>query len=305
MRGLIPNAFTMGNLLCGVLGIVFAFNEQLHLSGFMIMLAATLDFFDGFAARLLRVQGELGKQLDSLADAVTFGVLPGIMLFQLITISTEEYFVDFAEREAIWMAVVALVFPVAAVYRLAVFNIDTKQTTGFLGMPTPAAALFVAGIPILLERTYKLNFYPGLPAGIKPVLMKEFYLDPWDSMLLDVLFNPWFYMVTAVLLGGLMISRIPMLSLKFKSLRWRENRARYWLLIGVLGIGLMLWLPYLLVWMRWTFDIKFSAWVKGIPYLDWAVPSLVILWYIVWSLVANLLPKSAPAPPAKPKGVDV
>lgn len=290
-KGLVPNAFTMGNLLCGVTGIILAFQEQLMWSGVMVFLAAFLDFFDGFTARLLKVQGDLGKQLDSLADATTFGVLPGIILFQLTTISLGEYFVDFAEREHLLLAFLTLIVPVGAIYRLAVFNIDTEQSTSFKGMPTPAMAIFVAALPMVLELNYNINFYPGLPPGVKAAIMEAFYLDPFDDWLLDLLFNPWFYIVSAFCLAGLMVSRIPLFSLKLKNLRWRDNAVQYWFLIGVAALGLFAYLPYGLIYLRVSFDIKFPEWVKEIPFLDWAIVPLVILLYLLVSFINNLRPK--------------
>lgn len=290
-RGLVPNAFTMGNLLCGVSGIILAFHEKLLWSGVLVFAAAFLDFFDGFTARLLKVQGELGKQLDSLADGVTFGVLPAIILFQLCTISYFEYFTPIMERPHFWFSFVCLVAALGAIYRLAVFNIDTEQSENFKGMPTPASAIFVASLPLVLELNYNMNFYPGLPATAKAAMMEVQYLDPWDDWLLSLLFSPAFYIVTALVLAGLNISRIPLFSLKFKSLRWRDNKVRFRFLIGVALLGLLVYLPYGLIFMRVTWDVVFPSWVKNIPFLDWAIVPLVILLYLLIAFIHNLLPK--------------
>lgn len=143
----IPNLFTLGNLACGVMAIYFCFQPESDdctppkTAGLLIILAAILDFFDGFIARLLKVSGELGKQLDSLADMVTFGVAPGFILLAL----GKSYQVDSPFLYAF------LLIPIFSAYRLAKFNIDTRQSDQFIGVPTPANALLCVSLIFLRD----------------------------------------------------------------------------------------------------------------------------------------------------------
>ena len=131
MRAVVPNTFTSLNLLCGLLGIVFAFNEMLEYSGMLILIAAVFDFFDGFSARMLNAKSAIGKELDSLADVVSFGVLPGIMLFQFINIGNYQYYTPLFERDLSFtlMAGTAFILPIFSALRLAKFNVDSNQSS--------------------------------------------------------------------------------------------------------------------------------------------------------------------------------
>jgi len=147
MKHHIPNILTLGNLFCGCVGIVFVLNGFLF-SGFWLMLiAAVLDFLDGFVARLLNVSGELGAQLDSLADAVTFGVLPSIIMYSLLLHQTDNIYLPF----------VAFLIALMSVYRLAKFNIDTEQAEHFKGLPTPINAIFIASFGVIENSKIELN----------------------------------------------------------------------------------------------------------------------------------------------------
>jgi CDP-diacylglycerol--serine O-phosphatidyltransferase len=132
----IPNALTCTNLICGCLGIISVFQGSLEWAAYFIYIAALFDFADGFAARLLNVQGELGKQLDSLADVVSFGVLPGFILFRLMN-----------EAHGGEWAYLAMLVPAFSALRLAKFNIDPRQSDSFIGVPTPANALLISALP--------------------------------------------------------------------------------------------------------------------------------------------------------------
>ena len=136
----VPNLITLGNLTCGLLSIVLAFEGKLEVAAAFIFFGSILDFFDGFASRLLNVSSEIGKQLDSMADMVTFGVAPGIIIYKLISESNNHYeFLVYA----------AFILPIFSAIRLAKFNIDSRQTSSFIGLPVPAAAIFIASLPIL------------------------------------------------------------------------------------------------------------------------------------------------------------
>ncbi len=206
MRAAIPNAITLGNLLLGCIGLSFAAWGDFTAAAYCIYGAAVMDFFDGFAARLLKAQSAIGKDLDSLADVVSFGVLPAFILFQLTAslpgVAYTEYFV--------------FIIALASALRLARFNHDTRQTDGFIGLPTPANAILLASLVIWLGSD---------GAAYMPLLTK------------------WHFFATAGLLSYLLLSPIPMLAFKFKSFGWKENQERYLFLI--FSLFLLFWHVYL------------------------------------------------------------
>ena len=142
----IPNLITLGNLTCGLLSIVLAFEEKLAVAGTFIFYGAILDFFDGFSARLLKVNSELGKQLDSMADMVTFGVAPGIIMYHLVMVTIGG---QIGTPFELTIALISFLIPIFSAIRLAKFNIDTRQTSSFIGLPTPAAAIYIASLPVI------------------------------------------------------------------------------------------------------------------------------------------------------------
>ncbi|WP_367915416.1 CDP-diacylglycerol--serine O-phosphatidyltransferase [Leadbetterella sp. DM7] len=191
----ISNFITLSNLLCGCLGILAVLNDgDLKKGGLLIGLALVFDFFDGFVARLLKESSELGKQLDSLADVVSFGVLPGFILWALVKDS------GFLPQNTEY---IVLLIPVFSALRLAKFNIDTRQSMSFIGLPTPANAMVIAVFPYLAEN-------PGI-AGI--------------------LLDSWFLPVYVLVFSYLLVAEIPLPAMKFKNYSWQDNRFTYTLLI--------------------------------------------------------------------------
>lgn len=221
----IPHLLTSGNLFSGILAIVFISRGELIEATWCIFIAGFLDFFDGFAARLLKVSGEFGKQLDSLADVVTFGVVPAYMLFS-ISMQLQQWPFQM-EVAAVWVYV-PLLIGVFSALRLAKFNIDTRQTTGFIGVPTPANAFWLAGLPYLIRDHQEL--------------VQQHWIHPVGIAVLAL--------VSCLLL----VSEIPLLSLKVKSFRFKEAWPQYFLLIAVVislivfkFAGLMVLLPLYLI----------------------------------------------------------
>lgn len=199
IRHNIPNGLTCLNVLCGTIAILVAAHPQISYMGLrswqwgslFIVLAAVADFFDGFAARMLHESHPIGADLDSLSDQVSFGVAPAALLaFNLWG------------NVPLWLAFAPAVIPVAAAVRLAKFNVDTRQTTGFLGMPVPANAVFWIG--------YVASYLGG-----------AFWLA-----------SPWVLVPVLLFVSWLMVSEVPMLSLKFKTWDFKSNLARYLLIIG-------------------------------------------------------------------------
>ncbi len=204
----IPNYMTLANLGCGVLALLFIRDGNLQGASWLMLLAAGLDFLDGFTARLLKVSSALGAQLDSLADLVTFGVVPGFIIHALMN----NYGYCPAEGFCINTYVFILI-PLFSAWRLANFNIDTRQREGFLGVPTPANGLLIASFPFI--------------AG------SGFFLD---AIITDFYFLKFFPLVA----GFLLVSDLPLMAFKFKSFGVKENLMRYAFLLGMLAL-LLIW----------------------------------------------------------------
>jgi CDP-diacylglycerol--serine O-phosphatidyltransferase len=216
MKKHIPNLITLGNLLCGTLATICAVEGDLISAGLFVVLGIIFDFFDGFAARLLNVSGELGKQLDSLADMVTSGVVPGVVMLQLL--SEEPFNVHhFTEGFTIatFSPLLGLLLTLGACYRLAKFNIDTRQSESFIGLPTPAMSLFVISLPLILEY--------GTIEFVENIIRSNYFL-----------------IGVTVLLTYLMNAEIPLFSLKFKEYAIKKNLIKYLFLLTSLGMLLTL-----------------------------------------------------------------
>lgn len=202
MRKHVPNAITCLNLLSGCLGIVFAFRGELVIAGYAILIAAIFDFLDGMLSRLLKAYSEIGKQLDSLADMVSFGVLPSVIIYQLFLQSPQ------LGSLSTWLNFSAFLIAIFSALRLAKFNIDVRQTENFIGLPTPANALLIASFPMIIDQG---NFF-----------------------LSSYILNPFFLFVFSLGMGILLVTEIPLISLKFKSIRLSDNLLRYILLFSSL-----------------------------------------------------------------------
>ena len=210
LRKQIPNIITLSNLMCGVLAIVFLLQgHNPLLPSLLILLGAVFDFFDGMVARLLRVSSKIGVELDSLADVITFGVAPSTIAFRLVQQAIDNGWNVGATTE--FIPYLALIMAPLSAYRLGKFNVDERQTHCFLGLPTPMNALFWLSIPLIVEVSENHNMFWGIPL-----------YDLYD-MFAIVLSNPWFVVIMAWLLGILLVTELPLFSLKFKSLRWKEN----------------------------------------------------------------------------------
>ena len=161
----IPNFITLSNLLCGVLSIIFAFNDNLILAAIFIFVGNFLDFFDGFFARLLKVEDKFGLQLDSMADLITSGLAPAIILFHLIKNQSQ-----IQHPDTVPLAFLALIIPVFSAIRLSNFNIDLSQKNSFIGLPTPMLAIFIAAIPLINLQLFPIYTNIIFLCGISIVL---------------------------------------------------------------------------------------------------------------------------------------
>lgn len=254
LKNYIPNALTCGNLLCGCLALVKVFEGNLILSACFVGVALVLDFFDGFTARLLKVSSPIGKDLDSLADMVTFGVVPAMVMFKLIIIAILKPVYDLAPATSGWtiyppltpesahsyLPYAALIIAIFSCIRLAKFNNDTRQSESFIGMPTPANAMLICSLPLIME------FQPGFQG------------------IVSAIYNPWFLCILSVIMSVLLVSEIPLFALKFKNFSWADNKVRFIFL--ALAVILFVSLRFI-----------------GIP--------VVILLYILLSIVNNIFLK--------------
>ncbi len=247
LKRYIPNLFTLGNLFCGTLATIYAIAGNYEATAFLVVLGIVFDFFDGFLARIFGVTGELGKQLDSLADMVTSGVVPGVVMFSLL--NNNSFLVDQLLSSAMdiniynkdttpidyYISYLGFVLTLAACYRLAKFNIDTRQSDSFIGLPTPAMSLFIVSLPLIQMHT-NIQFVS------------------------DLVSNNYVLIGITLILSVLMNAELPLFSLKFKSFGIKENMLKYIFLF--ISLVMIITLHYL------------------------SVPLIIIL-YVLLSIVSN------------------
>ena len=212
----IPNIITSLNLLCGCVAIMFAVSGDLVSASFFAFAGIFLDFFDGLAARVLNAQSQVGLQLDSLADVVTSGVLPGIVMVQLLSealtgnsLEITAIFSTTSNNTSIesYLPFIGLLIAVASGYRLAKFNVDTRQTTSFIGLPVPANTLLILSLPLIL------NFQAS-------------------QQITELILTPWFLIIITLVSCVLLNAEIPLFGLKFKTWNFKDNTVRYLFLIA-------------------------------------------------------------------------
>ena len=213
MKRHLPNAVTCLNLLCGCLALTNIFAGRLDVGAYFVAAAAVADFADGLLARALRVSSAIGKDLDSLADMVSFGVVPGAILLVLLqrALVSLEPDVNTLVGWVQYVPYFGFLVTIFSALRLAKFNNDTRQTTSFIGLPTPACTLVVASLPLILGHD-------------------QFGLN-------SVILNPWLLLGLTVLLSGLLVAELPLFALKFKNLTWGDNRRRF--LFVLLAVALL------------------------------------------------------------------
>lgn len=252
----VPNLITAGNLLCGIFAIILAFAGRIDIAPYFIFAAAVLDFFDGFAARLLKQHSELGKQLDSLADVISFGLAPGLIMFQLLIYTNHYYILCSGDVMRKWISdlsdlntnsffpLIALLIPVFSMFRLAKFNIDTRQSDSFIGLPTPANTIFFMTFPL--------------------VLSSEIHKTGWAHDLIIQLMNPWIMIPMILVMCYLLIAELPLFALKFKSFGWKGNEIRF---IFLITCGILIFT------------------------LGWWSLAIIILLYLILSIINNITRK--------------
>ncbi len=229
----IPNILTSLNLLCGSVAVLFAVSGDLVTAAVFVFFGIFFDFFDGLAARLFHAQSEVGLQFDSLADMVTSGLVPGIVMVKLMEKATNSQVISYTSEvtetlswnidQLSFFPLLGLLIVVASGYRLAKFNVDTRQTNGFIGLPTPANTLLILGFALILELQQA----------------------PWAS---EIILNQWFLLGITLLSCILLNAEIPLFALKFKTWDLKSNAKRYlFLLFCLLSIVLLKFLAIPLI----------------------------------------------------------
>ena len=252
----IPNILTLANLFCGISAIKVGFSEYYYLAGFFVVLGAVFDFFDGFVARLLKVQGELGKQLDSLADMVTFGVAPGVIMYSFLSSFIEDSYIPY----------ISFIIPLLSAVRLAKFNVDSNQTDKFIGLPTPANALFFVFMPLV----FVLEIFVWDYTPFVTLMNRDYVSNPLGTHPLSISETFKYLIIVAILLFSYLLNApIEMIALKFKTFGWKGNEIRFvFLALCLVVISLSLLISSVFV----------------------SVP-IIILLYIILSIINNLFKK--------------
>lgn len=258
-----PNSITSLNLVSGCIAIALAFHGMVAYAGYFILIAAVFDFFDGMVARALKVHSEIGKELDSLADVVSFGVAPTVIMLQLMarSLMPQDVFLGFFEtftnndipaltkmfiyRNVIgfgfwtyFFLAVPLVIAVFSAVRLAKFNLDTRQTSSFIGLPTPANAMFIISLGFISETSK-------------------------NPMLLGFILHPMTLFAVSVVFSYLLVCELPMFALKFKSFSIKDNLLRYGFILYSLLLLAVLKLYALPVIIISYIVISLVVWVVG------------------------------------------
>ena len=220
----IPNFITSLNLLAGSISIVMAFEGYLLFASYLIGIAAIFDFLDGMAARLLNAYTKIGKELDSLADIVSFGVAPSVIIYHLLKLSIDikSFTLIFNSTSLINIILLFSSFLIAifSALRLAKFNIDSRQTDSFIGLPTPANAIFIASLPLVLYHN--------------------------ENVVLDnIILSIYFLFPLIIIQSFLLVAEFPMFSLKFKDFRFNNNKIRY-IFLGI-SVVLLILLQYIAI----------------------------------------------------------
>jgi CDP-diacylglycerol--serine O-phosphatidyltransferase len=188
----IPNIITLLNLFCGCIAVVYISEMNFLMAFYFVCLGVFLDFFDGFFARLFKVSSPLGLQLDSLADMVTSGVVPGYVMFSILEMASNPIFPN------TMIPYLGFIITLGSCYRLANFNIDMRQTDSFIGLPTPANALFILSLPLVLK-----------------------YSD--SLIVLEILSNQWILLLITLFSAFILNAEIPLFSLKIKDFTFKKN----------------------------------------------------------------------------------
>lgn len=230
----VPNIITLLNLSSGLIALDYAYNTNLGMAFFWVCMGIFFDFWDGFFARVLKVKSDLGLQLDSLADMVTSGVVPGVAMFKMLEGIMQDENADLSLNSGYLVIVpfFGFIITLASCYRLAKFNVDTRQTDSFIGLPTPANALFIMSLPIIASETE-------------------------SDFIFSLLSNPYVLIGISLLSAFMLNSEVRLFSLKIKYFNWETNKTQ--IIFLVTSIVLLFLLQYLAIPLIILFYVVLSA----------------------------------------------
>jgi CDP-diacylglycerol---serine O-phosphatidyltransferase len=251
VRNMIPNMLTLGNLACGMVAIVVLMEgsfkvQAFNMIGLLMVGAMVCDFLDGFVARALKATSAIGKELDSLCDVVSFGVVPGLMVYQMLAIQMRsDVWINISSHSprhiapdpTSWQSIfpyIGLIIPLFSAVRLAKFNVDTRQSYGFLGLPTPANAFFFLSIFLIFG-------IDGMHANIPSWVMEPGNMGAAVYPALQWLHHPFVLAGLSILFSILLVTEIPLLALKFKDYTLKNNWPRYVLMVLSVILLAVLW----------------------------------------------------------------
>ncbi len=243
MKNQIPNAITIISLIMACLAIILTFEGKLAIAAYLLIGSCVADFLDGFAARALKVNNPIGKEIDSLVDMVAFGVAPAMLMYQVTKLAQDanpiQLLTDFP-----WLHYVVFCIPIFSAIRLAKFNIDTRQTKSFIGLAVPAHAAFYIFCSLLF-------LYPELPKVINV-----------DVIVYPIVSNPLIMLLLCIPLSMVMLAEVPMFSLKVKNLKWAENKQPLtflFLWLGLLALTNIVAMPTIIViYIIWSIVLKYA-----------------------------------------------
>ena len=243
MKNAVPNTITIISLILSSWSIILTFEGNLDLAAHLLIICCFCDFLDGFAARLLKVKNPLGAQLDSLVDMIAFGLAPAMLLFQFTKNLHAENPIQIL-TDYPWLFYVTFLIPILSAFRLAKFNIDTRQTKSFIGLAVPAhASFYIFSVIVYL--------HPDLPKIIDV-----------NNIIMPIISNPLIMLIISALLSFMLIAEVPMFSLKVKNLRWSENQTPLtflFLLIALLVLINLVAMPVIIIiYIIWSIIAKYT-----------------------------------------------
>jgi len=243
MKNQIPNAITIISLILACLAIILTFEGELAIAAYLLIGSCVADFLDGFAARALKVNNPIGKEIDSLVDMIAFGVAPAMLMYRITKLAQEANPIQIL-TDMPWLHYLVFLIPIFSAIRLAKFNIDTRQTKSFIGLAVPAHASFYIFCTLLF-------LFPDLPKVINV-----------DSIVTPIVSNPLVMLLFCIPLSFMMLAEVPMFSLKVKNLKWSENKQPLtflFLWLSLLGLTNIVAMPtIIIIYIVWSIILKYS-----------------------------------------------
>lgn len=243
LKNSVPNTITIISLVLSCYAITLTFQNKLDVAAYLLIVSCVCDFLDGFTARILKVNNPLGGQLDSLVDMVAFGVAPGMLMFKYIELLQKTNPSALLNNYP-WLIYATFLIPILSAFRLAKFNIDTRQTNSFIGLAVPAHASFYIFTVIIY-------LYPDLPKLVSV-----------NNIIMPIISSPIIMLTLCILLSFMLIAEVPMFSLKVKNLKWAENKLPLtflFILIALLIVTNLVAMPtIIIIYIVWSIIAKYT-----------------------------------------------